>query len=160
VLASALLLGVVTGIGFGGDWRRLLRLSVRGVPILIAAALLRVIGVFWGLPLPIYVMVLFSLVVVAMMNRKLPGAIMLAAGVSLNLIATLANGGMPVSTQAADIAGVAIPSDGLHVAMTSETLMPILADLIPVPFVRNVYSAGDIVLAIGGFWLPFACLRR
>lgn len=160
MLASAVLLGVLAGIGLGGDWRHLLHLSVRGVPILIAAASLRLIGLVWGLPLLIYLVVLGSLVIVALMNWRLSGALLVAAGISLNLLATLVNGGMPVSPNAAEIAGAGIPTDGLHVPMTEQTLLPILVDVIPIPLFRNVYSAGDIVIAVGGFVLPFAALRR
>lgn len=160
MLASAVLLGLAVGMGLGGDWRRLLRLSLRGAPILFAAALLRVIGVIWGLPLAIYVVVLVSLVAVALMNWRLPGALVIAAGITLNLVAILANGGMPISPRAAAIADIEIPSDGLHMPMTEATRVSMLADVVPVPFFRNVYSAGDIVLAVGGFWLPFVSLRR
>jgi len=160
VLASSIVLGVVAGIGFGGDWQRLTRLKFRGIPIVFASGLIRLGGVFWGLPLALYVLVLCSLVVVAFLNRRLPGAFLLGAGIAMNLIAILANGGMPISPEAAGIAGLELPADGLHHPMTEATRVQALVDVIPVPLFRNVYSAGDVVLAVGGFWLPFAALRR
>lgn len=160
MLASSVLIGVVAGIGFGGDWRRLMLLRFHGMPILIACGLLRLAGAFWGLPLEIYVAVLASLVCVAAMNRRMPGALLLGAGIALNLIAVVANQGMPISVPAAHIAGLSIPADGLHHPMTEATRAQALVDVIPVPLFRNVYSAGDVVLAAGGFWLPFAAVRR
>lgn len=160
MLASSILLGVAAGIGFGGDWRRLTRLKFRGISILFASGLIRLAGVVWGLPLVLYVLVLCSLVVVAFMNRRMPGALLLGAGTALNLIAILANGGMPISPLAAGVAGLELPSDGLHHPMTEATHVQALVDVIPLPLFRNVYSAGDVVLAAGGFWLPFAALRR
>ena len=160
MLVSAVLLGLVAGIGFGGDWRRLRRLRLEGMPILMACGVLRLAGAFWGLPLMIYVAVLAALIVVAVLNRMMPGALLLGAGISLNLIAIAANQGMPISVPAAHVAGLSIPADGLHHPMTESTRVPVLVDVIPVPLFRNVYSAGDVVLAVGGFWLPFAALRR
>jgi len=108
----------------------------------------------------IYVAVLVSLVGVAVMNRRMPGALLLGAGIALNLIAVVANQGMPISVPAAQIAGLSIPADGLHHPMTEATRVQALVDVIPVPLFKNVYSAGDVVLAAGGFWLPFAAVRR
>lgn len=160
MLVSAILLGVLAGIGFGGDWKRITRLKFQGLPILLASGLVRLAGVLWGMPLVLYVLVLCSLLVVAFLNRRLPGALLLGAGVALNLIAILANGGMPISPQAAAIVGLEIPRNGLHHPMTEATQLQALVDVIPAPVFRNVYSAGDVVLAAGGFWLPFAVLRR
>lgn len=135
-------------------------MRLEGMPILMACGVLRLAGAFWGLPLMIYVAVLAALIVVAVLNRMMPGALLLGAGISLNLIAIAANQGMPISVPAAHVAGLSIPADGLHHPMTESTRVPVLVDVIPVPLFRNVYSAGDVVLAVGGFWLPFAALRR
>lgn len=108
----------------------------------------------------IYIAVLVALIVVAVLNRTMPGALLLGAGMSLNLIAIVANQGMPISVPAAQVAGLSIPADGLHHPMTESTHLRALVDVIPVGLFRNVYSAGDVVLAVGGFWLPFAALRR
>lgn len=160
MLVSSVVLGLVAGIGFGGDWRRLRRIRLQGIPILLACGLLRLVGAFWGLPLMIYVAVLVALTGVAVLNRRMPGALLVGAGISLNLIAIVANQGMPISLPAAHIAGLSIPADGLHHPMTESTRLQALVDVIPVPLFRNVYSAGDVVLAVGGFWIPFAALRR
>lgn len=125
-----------------------------------ACGVLRLAGAVWGLPLMIYVAVLVALIAVAFLNRMMPGALLLGAGISLNLIAIVANEGMPISVPAAHVAGLSIPADGLHHPMTESTHLKALVDVIPVPLFRNVYSAGDVVLAVGGFWLPFAALRR
>jgi hypothetical protein len=36
----------------------------------------------------------------------------------------------------------------------------VLADVIPVPLARAVYSIGDFCIALGGFLVPFVLLIR
>ncbi|MEK7860856.1 MAG: DUF5317 family protein, partial [Chloroflexota bacterium] len=77
-----------------------------------------------------------------------------------NLVGVAANGGMPVDAAAMAAVGVSMPSDRLHIPLDASTRLAALADFIPVPVVRGVYSPGDVLLAVGGFWLPFTWLRR
>lgn len=159
MLASGVVLGLLAGIGLGGDWRRLTRVQLRAGLLLIPAALIRVTGLVVALPLACYEAALLLFAVVAALNYRLQGAVVIAAGILLNLAVVAINGGMPVSPEAAAVAGLQVPSDGLHIPLTKSTLLPALADVIPVALFRNVYSVGDVLLAIGGFWLPFALLR-
>jgi hypothetical protein len=86
---------------------------------------------------------------------------LIAAGALLNLVVVLVNGGMPVDPAAAALAGTALRGDDpLHHALDAATRLPFLADVIPLPPLRNVYSAGDVAIAAGGFWLPFRSLSR
>jgi hypothetical protein len=52
------------------------------------------------------------------------------------------------------------PADGLHVILGPDTQLPFLADIFLVPVLNNIYSIGDVALAIGGFWMTFRLLRR
>ncbi len=97
---------------------------------------------------------------VAILNRALPGAWLIGLGSLLNAIVTLVNAGMPVDPGALAAAGKPAPSDGLHVLIGSDTRLPFLADVLLVPVVNNIYSLGDVALAIGGFWMAFRLLRR
>ena len=54
----------------------------------------------------------------------------------------------------------ASPTPGLHVELTDQTMFPFLADVIPVRLTHVVYSAGDLVLAVGGFLVPFRWVRH
>ena len=159
MLASAIVLGVSAGVAFGGDIRRLGQISLRGLPVLLFAAAIRVVGLFVPLPWPAYVAALVGFALVAVLNRELPGALLIALAVVLNATVVSLNGGMPVEARAVEAAGATFREDGLHVAMTERTLLPFLGDVLPFPLFRNVYSVGDVVLAAGGFWLPFRWIR-
>jgi hypothetical protein len=98
--------------------------------------------------------------VVAVLNRALPGAWLIALGSLLNTVVTLVNGGMPVDPGALAASGKSGPSDGLHVILGPETRLPFLADVLLTPIVNNIYSVGDVLLAIGGFWMSFRLLRQ
>jgi Family of unknown function (DUF5317) len=85
-------------------------------------------------------------------NARLPGMLLAGLGLAMNLTVILANGAMPVSTQAASAAGLSAPPEGSafkHERMDSETLVPWLGDVVPVPGVGEVWSAGDFLLAFG-----------
>jgi hypothetical protein len=99
-------------------------------------------------------------VVAAVANWRLPGAALIAAGGLLNLVAVLANGGMPVEATALSIAGTDMPIDKLHVIAGGYTVARPLVDAIPVAVVRSVYSIGDIGIAIGGFLVPFVAFIK
>ena len=92
---------------------------------------------------------------VLLLNRHIPGLTWIAAGLALNLLVIALNGGfMPVSSQAREIAGIGPISgrDNNVVPLTDSTLLPFLADIIPIPSwvpLANVLSMGDLVIAVG-----------
>jgi hypothetical protein len=97
------------------------------------------------------------------LNRHVPGALAIGLGLLLNLVVIAANGGMPVSLRALRIAGID-PGDYLdsavkHREMLPETPLGLLGDVIPIPFLRAVVSAGDVVLALGIFRLVESLVR-
>lgn len=160
MLASGLVLGIASGIAFGGDWRRLGELPLRWVPILLIALAIRVVGIIVPFALALYLAALVGTAVAAALNRHIPGALLIAAGSLLNVGVIALNGGMPVDADAVTAANaISYSADRLHVARGPETRLPLLADVIPLAPVRGVYSVGDVVIAVGGFWLPFAWLR-
>jgi hypothetical protein len=160
MLASGLVLGIVGGIAFGGDWRRLGQIPLRWVPVLLAALAIRVLGLVIPFALAVYLAALAGTAVAAILNRHLPGVTLIAAGSLLNIGVIALNGGMPVDPAAVATANaISYDADRLHVPFGPETRLPLLADVIPLALVRGVYSVGDVVIAIGGFWLPFAWLR-
>ena len=82
----------------------------------------------------------------------------IAVGAALNLVVVVANRGMPVSESAAAVAGyVGDLSSSLsgvfsHRPLTSETHLPILGDVMPIPgpaVVQSVVSVGDVLLMAG-----------
>jgi hypothetical protein len=46
------------------------------------------------------------------------------------------------------------------VLLGPDTRLPLLADVLLAPIVNNIYSVGDIVLAVGGFWMAFRLLKQ
>lgn len=84
-------------------------------------------------------------------NRHLPGLVLVAAGLAANALVMAANGAMPVSPDAIAALGIGdveVPP-GKHVLLDASTRLPWLADIIPVPPLRSIISVGDVVLAAG-----------
>lgn len=161
MLVSGLVLGIAAGLAVRRSWRPLLGAEVRWLPLLIGSLAVRGIASFSGESgYALYVAALAGTAVSAAANYKLTGALFVAVGGSLNLAVVLLNRGMPVDVAALAIAGVQMPHDALHVVLDAGTRFAALADLIPVSLVRSVYSAGDVLIAIGGFLVPFAVLAR
>jgi MFS family permease len=87
-------------------------------------------------------------------NRRIPGVLLVGAGGALNLITIAANGGMmpvlPSAARAADLATV--PQLFHNTAIMASARLPFLGDVfaVPAPYpFNNVFSAGDIFIAIG-----------
>jgi hypothetical protein len=120
----------------------------------------------WLAALSLSLSLIFFLVFV-WLNRGLPGMAILLVGLVLNLIVIVANGGwMPISPQAASqlIGGDAINTVGLGNRFGQKdvlldpkgTHLGFLADrfLLPEWFpYQAAFSPGDILIAIGVFWL-------
>jgi hypothetical protein len=87
-------------------------------------------------------------------SRAVPGLGLVGAGLLLNAVVVLGNGGMPVSAYAAARAGtdpVGATADARHLPAGAGTVLPWLGDVIPVPLpVRpEVVSPGDLLGAAG-----------
>ncbi len=96
------------------------------------------------------------------LNRKEKGFWWIFAGVALNFIVMLVNGGkMPVSVEAVSVLDpsyVKMLTEGTtvskHFALNDSTIFPFLGDIIPVtsPYPRSqVISIGDVVMNFGIF---------
>jgi len=160
MLVSGLLAGFVLGLASGGNWRNLAKLDLKFWPALLVGVTARTAASFLGeLAFSASVAGLALVAFVALVNRGMPGAWLVGLGSLLNAAVTLINGGMPVDPGALAISGKAAPSDGLHVILGPATRLPFLADVLLIPVLNNIYSVGDVVLAIGGFWMVFRLVR-
>ena len=160
MLVSGLLAGFVLGLASGGTWRNLGKLDLKLWPVLVAGATARAIAPFLGVfALGASIAGLGLVALVALLNRTLPGAWLMAGGSLLNTLVTVANAGMPVDPGALAASGKAPPADGLHVILGPDTRLPFMADVLLLPIVNNIYSIGDVLLAIGGFWMVFRLTR-
>ena len=161
MLVSSVALGVAAALLLGGNWKNLAAIRLAWWPLLAVAMVLRIAGLAIPVGVPIYLMAIVAVAIVAARNAALPGASLVAVGSLLNAVVITANDGMPVDPIAAAAANArTLFNDQLHVATSPDTRLPFLSDVIPLPIFRNVYSIGDVLIAAGGFWLPFRWLRR
>lgn len=160
MLVSGLVAGFVLGLAFGGNWRNLQTFDLRLWPGLLIGVISRAAApLLGGFALGASVAGLLLVTLVALVNRALSGAWLIALGSLLNAVVMVANAGMPIDPSALASSGKPAPSDGLHVILGPETRLPFLADVLLVPVVNNIYSVGDVVLAVGGFWMAFRLLK-
>lgn len=93
-------------------------------------------------------------------NRYLPGMLLIATGLAMNVAVVAANGAMPVDPAAIDalgLEGARVPI-GRHTLLTDATHLTWLADIWALPWLRSIISPGDVVLAIGLLPLTHALL--
>ena len=161
MLASGVAAGIIAGVAFGGDWRRLATFSLKLWPVLVFAVALRLVGdfAFPDAPLALYLASLLGVAVVAGWNWRVPGALLIAVGTSLNLLVVGLNSGMPYNPAVAVAVGAPLPNDALHVLLQPDTRLVFLSDVIPVGPIHSVLSLGDFLNAMGGFLIPFMWLQ-
>ena len=160
MLLSGVVAGLALGIAIGRDWRRLDRLQVKWLPVLVLALVARAIAPLAPFALGLDLLGIALTTAFGAANWRLPGAPLVALGSLLNLIVIVLNGAMPVDVELLGAAGARLRADALHEPLSDRSVLPILADIIIVPFVRAAYSIGDVFIAIGGFLLPFVTLTR
>lgn len=143
----------------GGSLKDLAETSFRQVWLLVVGAVVSLAAAIWDPPwlgdageAAVTIVALTSVVVFLVANRRLPGMGLAGVGLALNTVVVVVNGAMPVSAEAARIAnarGSLADPGPKHELLGPDTDLPWLADRIPVPGVRIVLSAGDMVLAAG-----------
>jgi len=170
VLAFPVLLAVALGLALGGSLARLAEIRLRAPWLFLAAIGLQVVAFpVAGLPWRTHETVASALwiasygllVVAAVLNIRLTGVPVVAAGMLLNLAAILANRGtMPVSYEAMRDAGRTVVTQANSTALPDPAL-PWLIDRWAAPEwlpLANVYSVGDVVIALGTFVLVLAAM--
>jgi len=161
MLVSGVAIGIAAAIAFGGDWRRLANLNLKWWPLLIAAAGMRLYTYRFDphAPLAVYLLGLVGVGIVAAANWRMPGAALISIGTFTNVLVVALNGGMPYDPEVVRAVDGAPPDDTLHVLLSPESALPFLSDIVPVGLVHGVYSAGDLLIAFGGFLIPFVLLQ-
>jgi MFS transporter, DHA3 family, macrolide efflux protein len=180
VLIGAIALGLVLGLLAGGNIWNLASIRLRWIGVLLLAVVVRFateaaigngIGLAEQLRLPLFGGAYALLLAGLWANRAHPGMSLAFVGILSNLVAiTLNLGRMPIWEPSLIAAGLT-PED----ARTAfHTLLPTdlnadfflhagpLSDVIPIPlpFVRNVASLGDLFLAAGLAFFLFATVVR
>ena len=167
----ALPAGLLAGWLGGGELSRLGDARLRWAPLALIGLMIQVV-LFFGpvaervgdLGMPIYVGSTALVLVVVLRNLALGGLGLVAIGAASNLAAIVANGGsMPASPGALAALGREV-NEGYSnsVVMDAPRLHP-LTDIFalppPLPF-ANVFSVGDVLIAIGVAWTIAVLMRR
>ncbi len=179
MLIGGIVAGLVLALLLGGRLDRLADVRLRVLPLLFVAVIVRFgtetligqgVAVVDQFRMPLFGLGYALLLYALWRNRTYPGMALAFIGIGANALAIAVNGGrMPVWQPAYDASGLVGPlTSVLHVMLPSGTTPEFLTHLgplgdlipIPVPFVRNVASVGDLFLTAGlGFFL-FATLLR
>lgn len=173
ILLLSLIISILVALLRRGSFRALAGVSLVHGWIAILAFALQLIEIyaplpktegFWGQRTLLLIGSYGALLVVVGLNYRLPGLPWIGAGLALNLIVMLANGGyMPITPEALQRAGLAHLALGNEAGARllatkdillarSDTALWFLSDIwvLPPP-VGTAFSTGDIFLAIGAF---------
>jgi Family of unknown function (DUF5317) len=175
VIAAALVIAVL----IGGDVRRLSQIKIRHIELLLAAFAVKVAVALLGtthsqaavtVARPLNVIGAILLLAVVWFNRRIPGALLFGAGLSLNLIVILAFGGrMPVllphdvDPNSPVLALLKGGLDPLHVALAHPQGLWFIGDIFAIPGLgghSSLVSIGDLLMAAGVAWLIIRCSQR
>jgi hypothetical protein len=162
-LALPLALGLTLSTLVGGSLRALAELRLRAVSLFYAALVLQVVA-FPFRPLPwhtsdraatfLWICSYGLLFAAAVLNRRVPGVQLVLVGMACNLAAVLANGGhMPVRAGAMRAAGYDYLVHN-NSASLAHPRLGLLIDRWAAPSwipTANVFSVGDVVIALGAF---------
>jgi MFS transporter, DHA3 family, macrolide efflux protein len=180
VLLGGIALGLIAGLVAGGRLTNLTEVRLRWMAVIFLAvvvrygteaALSRDVPGAETLRIPLLVTAYSILLVGLWVNRRQPGLAIALVGTLSNAVVIAVNGGhMPLWEPSLTAAGLT-PADligPLHFLLPPAIDASFLAHLgplgdvipIPIPLVRNVASAGDVVISLGlGFFLFATVLR-
>ena len=166
------LLAIGIGIGLGLYWGGSTSNALEWIPPLwqvhVGGLALTVIVdiVAWSGPFMTFLSVLATgaLLAFAVINIRIGGMVLVAAGLGLNLFVTVINWGMPVSTSALTSAGIVTTQQAKHLVLTGGrtadgSLLGFLGDVIPLPW-GQVISIGDVLVLVGLALVVASVLRR
>jgi Family of unknown function (DUF5317) len=161
MLVVAAAAGLAIGWARGGEFGTLSRHDFRAFPLLLVAVLLdaaaRIPGVAARSGPIVFGAAYITLLVVLLLNRRLPWLSLVLIGTALNTLVIIANGGrMPVSSQALRSAGGVAEAfrsgtDVFHVLAGPGTPLWMLGDIIGLDLRHMgwVVSPGDVLMALG-----------
>ena len=177
ILAAAVVSAVLIGLARGGQLRRLADLPLRWAWVALVAFGLQIYLIYFpepvseGISSPRVSVLMFSYILlfaVVWQNRALPGFWLIGIGFLSNFAVMLLNGGyMPITPDALAQVGhsgkILSPEPGARVRASKDIVLPRdqtvawwLADIfvLPPPFpIPSVFSVGDVLIALGTFWL-------
>lgn len=164
-------IGLVLGLLLGGRPAGLATLQFRFGWVMVAGLLVQVVlfspavsDVVGDLGPLIYILSTAVVVVSVVLNLRITGMALVALGAISNLVAIVLNGGyMPADASAMAAVGKTAPTTYSNSAILAEPVLKPLTDIFAlptwVPF-ANVFSAGDILIAVGVVVVIVAAMRR
>lgn len=170
VMLLAIPIGIAAGYALRGRLDGLANLRLRWAWVAVAGLLVQAIlfsdagFAAAGSAAPaIYVASTAAVLATVLRNIRLTGMPIVAAGSISNLAAILANGGsMPADAAALASAGLPVEDHGNSVVLPDPALQP-LTDIFAIPAglpFANVFSIGDVLIALGIVVLIAAAMRR
>ena len=163
--------GILVGLLLRGRIDGLLELKFRWAWLAIGGLLVQVVlftelgeRLVGELAPAVYVGSTLAVLVALLRNVRLAGLPIAAVGSFLNLAAILANGGaMPADAAALRTAGFDGPGDHTNSVVLAEPALRPLTDIFAVPAgvpLANVFSVGDVLIAVGVAWAIATAMRR
>lgn len=166
------LLAIGIGVGLGLYWGGRLSNLWEWVPplweALVGGVVLTVLVdlVPWSGPVMTFLSIVATAALLgfAVVNVRIGGMVLVVAGLGLNLLVTVLNWGMPVSTSALVSAGIVteaqVDSVVLNGGRTADgSILGFLGDVIPLPW-GQVISIGDVLILVGLALVVASILRR
>jgi hypothetical protein len=162
--------GILAGLLLRGRLEGLLALRFRWAPLAIGGLLVQVVlfselgdRVAGDFDRQVYVLSTLAVLGAVLRNLALPGLPLVTLGALSNLAAIVANGGsMPADPGALRIAGFDGPGEHTNsIVLTDPALRP-LTDIFALPAgipFANVFSVGDVLIALGIAWAIVAAMR-
>ncbi|MHB1294726.1 MAG: DUF5317 domain-containing protein [Anaerolineae bacterium] len=179
ILLACLALALLISLALGGRFTNLANVSLRWSGLVLVALGLqvfifsptgqRLVGdALWSGVL--YALSLALLLATCWVNRRAPGFAVLGLGLALNAMVIYANAGrMPASLAALSTAGIVDSEAAFLAARATNSVLidegtPLwfLGDVMAIPHgvpLANVFSVGDVLIAIGGSWFLLAHMR-
>jgi hypothetical protein len=156
----ALLFGLLVGFLVGGRLAGLADLQLRWSAVMVVGLFIQILlfsepvtARIGALGPPIYVGSTAMVIAAIVVNRAIPGMLIVALGAASNLIAILANGGyMPADPGAIAVLGSAHASAYSNSSFVPDPVLWPLTDIFVLPPwvpLANVFSAGDVLIGLG-----------
>ncbi len=166
----AVLIGVALGVLLGGDTTRLSHIRFHWKPVVFAGLIVQVVLFSTVVservgdlgPL-LYVASTAAVLAAVIRNARIPGLPIVALGSVGNLAAIIANGGyMPAGAAAMAALGKGVPEGYSNSAMMAHPALEMLTDIFALPRwlpLANVFSIGDVLIAVGVVWAIATAMR-
>jgi hypothetical protein len=179
ILLAVLALALAVSFILGGRLEGLGRIHVRHSYLILLALAIQILvfSAAWQASLSgsawsslLYGLSLALLLAAVWVNRRVPGLALLGVGLCCNALVILSNGGhMPASLAALRQAGILAADAAFDTLQANNsgligpgTALWFLGDVFAVPAavpLANVFSVGDVLIALGGAWFIWAATR-